>query len=255
MTTLAERIALVQERIAHAAQRAGRDPDEIALVAVAKMQSVETVVAAYRAGLRLFGENRVEEAGPKAAAVAGLLAPSPPPAWHMIGHLQSRKAADVLSWACMVHSIDSIKLAQRLSRAVTSLLIPLSYKEMGGTSPLPWQGEGTRRVGLPILLEVNVAGEESKYGFAPADVPAAAEAIAALPGLQICGLMTMAPIVPDPELARPVFVGLRRLRDELARRYSTLSWEHLSMGMTDDFEVAIEEGATMVRIGRAIFGG
>jgi len=109
--------------------------------------------------------------------------------------------------------------------------------------------------GLPILLEINVSGEESKYGFAPAEAPAAVEAIAGLPGLQIAGLMTMAPIVPDPELARPVFVGLRRLRDELARRFPTLSWQHLSMGMTDDFEVAIEEGATLVRIGRAIFEG
>lgn len=231
MTTLEERIALVQERIARAARRSGRDPDEIALVAVTKMQPVETVVAAYRAGLRLFGENRVEEASPKAAAVAGSLAPGPPPAWHMIGHLQSRKAADVLPWASMVHSIDSVKLAQRLSRFCTA-----AGRE------------------LAILLEVNISGEASKYGFTPAAVIEAVNSIAGLPGICLQGLMTMAPIMPDPELARPVFRDLRRLRDELARRFPALDWHHLSMGMTDDFEVAIEEGATMVRIGRAIFG-
>ncbi len=231
MPTLEERIARVRERIADAARRAGREPAEISLVAVTKMQPVETVVAAYRAGLRLFGENRVEEAGPKAAAVAQMLAPDPSPIWHMIGHLQSRKAADVLPWAYMVHSVDSVKLAQRLSRFCVA-----AGRE------------------LDILLEVNVSGEASKYGFAPAAVVEAVSAIAGLPGIRIQGLMTMAPIVPDPELARPVFRDLRLLRDDLAKRFPALDWRHLSMGMTDDFEVAIEEGATMVRIGRAIFG-
>jgi PLP dependent protein len=237
--TLAERIAVVQARIAAAAQRADRDPAEITLVAVSKMHPVETVVAAYQAGLRVFGENRVEEAGPKAAAVAALLdnlpsvvhRPSSIVEWHMIGHLQSRKAEDVLPWASMVHSVDSAKLAGRLSRACQTADRELS-----------------------ILFEVNVAGEASKYGLMPAELPDAVEAIAALPGLRVRGLMTMAPIVPDPEQTRPVFAGLRRLRDDMARRFSMLDWRHLSMGMTDDFEVAIEEGATMVRIGRAIFG-
>ncbi len=248
---LRERIERVRERMAAAARRAGREPDEIVLVAVSKMQSPETVVAAYRAGLRLFGENRVEEAGPKAAAVARLLAPAPPPSWHMIGHLQSRKAADVLPWASMVHSVDSVKLAGRLSRAIQASSAGRTGMEASAGLSGPW-GQPAK-ASIPILLEVNVSGEESKYGFAPADVPAAVEAIAALPGLCIQGLMTMAPIVPDPELARPVFRALRRLRDDLARRFPTLDWRHLSMGMTDDFEVAIEEGATMVRIGRAIF--
>jgi len=237
--TLAERIAAVQARIAAAARRAGRDPAEITLVAVSKMHPAETVVAAYQAGLRVFGENRVEEAVPKAAAVASLLdnlpsvvrRPLSTVEWHMIGHLQSRKAEDVLPWAGMIHSVDSAKLAARLSRACQAAGLELS-----------------------ILLEVNVAGEASKNGLTPAALPDAVEAIAALPGLRVCGLMTMAPIVPDPEAARPVFAGLRRLRDDLARRCPTLDWHHLSMGMTDDFEVAIEEGATMVRIGRAIFG-
>ena len=231
------RIAAVQERIAAAARRAGRDPAEVTLVAVSKTHSPEEVAAAYAAGLRVFGENRVEEAAPKVAAVAALLdrpssvviGPSSIVEWHMIGHLQSRKAEDVLPWASMVHSVDSVKLAQRLSRFATAEK-------------------------LPILLEINVSGEASKYGFQPEELPAAVETIAALPGLALQGLMTMAPIAADPEEVRPVFAALRALRDELARRYPNLDWRHLSMGMTDDFEVAIEEGATIVRVGRAIFG-
>jgi pyridoxal phosphate enzyme (YggS family) len=147
----------------------------------------------------------------------------------MIGHLQTRKAEDALPWAAMIHSVDSVKLAARLSR-------------FAGPAP------------CPILLEVNVSGEASKQGFTPEQLPAALEAIAALPGLRITGLMTMAPIVDVPEAARPVFVGLRRLRDQLAAAYRQLDLTQLSMGMSDDFEIAIEEGATLVRIGRAIFG-
>jgi pyridoxal phosphate enzyme (YggS family) len=130
----------------------------------------------------------------------------------------------------MLHSVDSVKLAARLSRAALPDLV------------------------LPVLLEVNVSGEASKDGLAPEELPAAVEAIASLPGLRIEGLMTMAPILPDAELARPVFRQLRLLRAGLARQFPDLPWTHLSMGMTDDFEVAIEEGATLVRIGRAIFG-
>jgi PLP dependent protein len=223
-------ITRVRGRIAAAAARAGRDPAGVSLVAVSKTQPVKVILAAYAAGLRLFGENRVEEAGPKAAEVQARLAPALPPVWHMIGHLQSRKAADVLPWAALVHSVDSVKLAARLARSVA-----------GGAE-------------LPVLLEVHVAGEANKYGFQPAELPAATEAIAALPGLRIEGLMTMAPLVANPELARPTFRGLSQLRDELARRHPAIAWRHLSMGMTDDFEVAIEEGATLVRIGRALFG-
>ncbi len=237
---LAEHIERVKERITAAARRAGRDPSEVTLVAVSKTRPPEVVAEAYRAGLRLFGENRVEEAGPKAIAITELVAPQAGPTWHMIGHIQSRKAADVLSWASMIHSIDSVKLATRLSRALQTNTA--GFNRPDGVTP-----------SLPILLEINVAGEESKYGLSLTEAPAAVEAIATLPGLQIEGLMTMAPIVPDPELARPVFVALRRLRDQLASRFPALSWRHLSMGMTDDFEVAIEEGATLVRIGRAIF--
>lgn len=224
--------ARVQERIAAALRRAGR-LDAIDLVAVTKTQSVEVVVAAYRAGMRLFGENRVEEAGPKAEALGRLIVPDPPPAWHMIGHLQSRKAAHVLPWAGMVHSVDSTKLARRLNRSVADA-------QPGRP--------------LPVLLEVNVSGEASKDGFTAAELPAALESIAALPHLRIAGLMTMAPIVEQAEFARPIFRELRRLRDEMAGRFPDVRLEHLSMGMTDDFEVAIEEGATIVRIGRALFG-
>ncbi len=234
---LSARIAAIQERIAAAAGRAGRTPGEVTLVAVSKTQPPEAVAAAYAAGLRVFGENRVEEAGPKVAAVAKLLAPSQPPAWHMIGHVQSRKAEAVLPWAARVHSVDSEKLARRLSKAV----LDIGYSDISTKT-------------LPILLEINVSGEASKDGVTPEQAPALVEMIQALPGLRIEGLMTVAPIAVDPEDVRPVFAALRHLRDDLARRFPTVDWRHLSMGMTDDFEVAIEEGATMVRVGRAIFG-
>jgi pyridoxal phosphate enzyme (YggS family) len=251
---LQSRIAAVQERIAAAAQRAGRDPAEVTLVAVSKTHEPEEIAAAYACGLRVFGENRVEEAGPKVEVVAARVAPDPPPAWHMIGHLQSRKADDVLPWAAMVHSVDSIKLAGRLSRALQIRSGDFSRQTRGATE-VPQKYVVTATTGpLPILLEVNVSGETSKYGFRPEELPAAVEAIAALPGLWLQGLMTVAPIAANPEEVRPVFAGLRRFCDDLARRYPQLDWRHLSMGMTDDFEVAIEEGATMVRVGRAIFG-
>ncbi len=244
---LRDRITDVQERIDTACRRAGRLTEAITLVAASKTWGPETVAIAYRAGLRIFGENRVEEAAVKAAAVAAFLgqpadaqATAELPIWHMIGHVQSRKAHHVLPWASMVHSVDSLKLAERLDAA----------------------SAGAGRV-LPILLEVNVSGEASKFGLPPAGVPAVVAAITALhapaatrvlPALRLEGLMTMAPVVGDPEDARPIFRALRALRDDLARRFPLLDWLHLSMGMSDDFEVAIEEGATMVRVGRAIFG-
>jgi PLP dependent protein len=228
---LEERIASVQGRIAAAAARAGRDPADVMLVAVSKTQPPEAVVAACRAGLRLFGENRAEEAGPKAQAVAGLLPAGIAPVWHMVGHVQSRKAREVLPWAQMVHSVDGAKIAERLSR----------YASEAGLE-------------VAVLLEVNVSGEASKYGLAPQEVPGAVEAISSLPGLRLEGLMTMAPMVADVESVRPIFGALRHLKDELTRRYAGTTWRHLSMGMSDDFEIAIEEGATLVRIGRAVFG-
>ncbi len=240
MTHIARNLARVRERIGEAALRAGRDPTEVTLVAVTKTHPPETVAAAYQAGARHFGENRVEEGASKILVVNAAI-PGPRPTWHMIGHVQSRKARAVVAHFDHVHSVDRLKVARRLSRFA---------QDAGRT--------------LPVLLECNVSGEESKSGFAlrgwerdPArrdSFFAAAEEILALPGLVVQGLMTMAPFVADPETVRPVFVSLRALSDALREHFPTRDWPHLSMGMTDDFEVAIEEGATMVRVGRAIFG-
>jgi pyridoxal phosphate enzyme (YggS family) len=247
-------LSQVQERIQTAARRVGRDAAEVSLIAVTKTHPVEVVQAAYQAGVRHLGENRVEEARLKIPAFDEWLAASSPaaqrPVWHMIGHLQSRKAADALAYFDTVHSVDSFKLAERLNR--------LADPAAGGRL-------------FPILLECNVSGEASKHGFAlsrwrPAErdwrddreVWAAfletVRRIAELPRLHLQGLMTMAPLVSDPEQARPTFAALRYLRDALTEAFPTVEWRHLSMGMTDDFEVAVEEGATLLRIGRAIFG-
>ncbi len=240
MVDVAHKLAQVQERIGEAALRVGRDPGEVTLVAVSKTHPPEAVVAVYQAGVRHFGENRVEEGMAKIPAVHVALA-GPRPTWHMVGHVQSRKAQEAVAHFDYVHSVDRVKIARRLSRFA---------QEAGRT--------------LPVLLECNVSGEASKFGFDARNwegdagqrgaLFAAVEEVSALPGLLVQGLMTMAPLVSDPEIVRPVFVGLRVLRDALRERYPDCHWPHLSMGMTDDFEVAVEEGATMVRIGRAIFG-
>jgi pyridoxal phosphate enzyme (YggS family) len=234
MTDLEGNLRSVQERIAGAAMRAGLDPASVTLVAVTKTQPPEVIRAAYDLGLRHLGENRVEEAEAKVSELP------PDITWHMIGHVQSRKAERVASLFHVVHSVDSVKLARRLDRMSTDRTTP-----------------------LPVLLEINVSGEASKYGFLAerwtedaaqrADLLAAVAEISALTHLELRGLMTMAPIVGDPEQARPFFARLRQLRDELAAAFPRVDWQHLSMGMTDDFEVAVEEGATLVRIGRAIF--
>ncbi len=223
---LAENIATVRRHIAEAAQKAGRDPAEVTLVAVSKTQPVELVEMAYTLGVTDFGENRVQEALPKIAHFH-----PPTLRWHLIGHLQSNKAGKVVEPFACIHSVDSLHLAQALNRHARE--------------------EGRR---LPILLQVNVAGEVSKEGMAPDDTPELARQITALPALQVEGLMTIAPLVHDPEEVRPVFHALRRLRDRLRAEIPTSAWTHLSMGMTDDYSVAIEEGATIVRVGRAIFG-
>jgi pyridoxal phosphate enzyme (YggS family) len=219
----------------------------VTLVAVTKTHPVEVVQAAYQAGVQHFGENRVEEARLKIPAFNEWLVapagPSQPPTWHLIGHLQSRKVADALAHFDVIHSVDSLKLAERLNR--------LAERDMVGTQ-------------TPIMLECNVSGEASKYGFelsrwqedreARTDFFDTVRRIIELPRLRLQGLMTMAPIVPDAEQVRPVFVALRTLRDALAEKFPAVKWQHLSMGMTDDFEVAVEEGATLIRVGRAIFG-
>ncbi len=248
MNNLAANIAAVHERMQAAATRAGRRREEITLVAVTKTHSLETVVAAYRAGLRHFGENRVAEGGEKVAGLAAWLASAGPveavdrPTWHLIGHLQSRQVGQALEQFQVIEAVDSLKLAERINRLA----------ERDGYPP------------VEVLLECNVSGEASKYGFAlehwssnPAQLDAFLQAVsemAALDKLIIRGLMTMAPLVADPEETRPVFKSLAALRAKLRIERPQVNWEHLSMGMTDDFEVAIEEGATIVRLGRVLFG-
>jgi PLP dependent protein len=226
------RLDRVRQRIDEACQRCGRTTGQVRLVAVTKGRSLEAIRSAYQAGVRDFGENRLEEALPKIDALQSLQDVR----WHMIGHVQSRKAQAVVGRFFLVHSIDRAKLATRLDRFA-----------------------GAAQLRLRSLLECNVSGEESKEGwdlFRPEAWPEATRELiqaAGLPGLEVLGLMTMAPLVDDPEAVRPVFRRLAELARQLAGS-ETGSWTELSMGMTDDFEVAIEEGATLVRIGRAIFG-
>jgi len=211
--------------VAAACEREGRSPDEVTVVGVSKTFPPTLVVEACRAGLTDIGENRVQEAAAKIPEVEAL---GWRPRWHLVGHLQTNKVKTALGLFDIIHSVDSVRLAAFISRQVENL-------PAGQAGP------------LPILLEVNVAGEASKFGLSPEEVGQALEQMARLPGLAVQGLMTVAPLVDDPEEVRPVFRELRRLRD-------ALGLHHLSMGMTDDFEIAIEEGATIVRIGRAIFG-
>lgn len=231
-------IAQVRQRIEAACQRAGRDPAGVTLLAVSKMQPPHVIQMAAAAGLRHFGENRVEEAVTKIPQVRQCV----PDAltWHMVGHIQSRKARHIPGLFHMVHAVDRVKLASRLSALAAA------------------RGES-----LDVLLEVNVSGEASKGGLAAAgwqedavlraDLWRECETILGLPGLRVRGLMTMAPIAGNAEETRPVFAQLAALRDSLARDFG-VSLPELSMGMTDDYPVAVEEGATIVRIGRAIFG-
>ncbi|NWG19519.1 MAG: YggS family pyridoxal phosphate-dependent enzyme [Chloroflexi bacterium] len=238
MNGIAERLALVQERIAAAAQRSNRRAEEILLVGVTKTHPAEVVRAALAAGLHDVGENRVQEAEAKIMALAVERSRL---TWHLIGHLQTNKAKKAVALFDLIHSVDSLRLAQALDRHA---------------------GEQGRR--LPVLLQVNVSGEATKEGFDLAgwqEQPAifeqfvgGVEQILALPQIAVRGLMTIAPWGVDPEAARPTFRATRRLRELLARRFPAAEWTDLSMGMTDDFEVAIEEGATIVRVGRAIFG-
>ncbi len=236
--TIAENVNQIRAQIHAACDKAGRDPASVTLVAVTKTHPASAVLEAAACGLQHFGENRVEESTTKIPLVAAQT--DLPLVWHMIGHIQSRKAKDVPPLYQVVHSVDTVKLAEKLSQAAV---------ERGGS--------------LGVLLEINISGEASKAGFAAYGWEQDAQArqqleqqvaqIAALPGLKLRGLMTMAPIVEDMEQARPVFTGLAGLRAALENSLGT-ALPDLSMGMTDDFPVAIEEGATLVRIGRAIFG-
>jgi PLP dependent protein len=223
----------VLEGIERAAGLAGRDPSDVKMVVVTKTHSIETVEAVLDAGARYLGENYVEEARTKIEWIG----PRTGIEWHMIGHIQSRKTRLVNDYFQYVHSLDRLKTARGLSRAA--------------------EEQGKR---LPVLLECNVSGEESKFGWpawqeaAWSELIAPVKEILGLPNLDVRGLMTMAPYSSDPDQARPFFRRLRRLAAFFKERFPELEWEELSMGMTGDFETAIQEGATWVRIGTAILG-
>ncbi|MBI1800133.1 MAG: YggS family pyridoxal phosphate-dependent enzyme [Chloroflexi bacterium] len=235
--SIADNVRRVREQISEAASRSGRKASDITLVAVTKSFPPEVMLEGYAAGLRHFGENRVQEAENQ---IRSTQASTPQAHWHLIGHLQRNKAKAAVEWFSLIHSVDSLRVAQAISQHCLAL--------------------GKR---LPVLLEVNISGEATKSGFGLTRDRAAfwrdAESIVALSsskgGIQPLGLMTVAPYSANAEDARPVFAALRALRDELAARFGgAAAWPALSMGMSGDFVVAIEEGATFVRIGTALFG-
>jgi PLP dependent protein len=218
VSSIADHIQTVQNQIAAAAARSGRTVGDITLIAVSKTVPPTGIEDALAAGLTIFGESRVQEAKAKIPQLPGRAR------WHMLGHLQSNKARDAVQMFELIHSVDSVKLAAELNK----------WAEHAGKTQ-------------SVLLEVNVSGEVSKFGLKPDAVPAALTEINRLTRIEVCGLMTIAPYLEDAQLVRPYFRQLRELRDRLSLR-------ELSMGMTHDFEAAIEEGATMVRVGTAIFG-
>ncbi|MBI3091149.1 MAG: YggS family pyridoxal phosphate-dependent enzyme [Candidatus Tectomicrobia bacterium] len=246
-TSIAERWRWVTERVAAAAARVGRRAEEVRIIAVTKTVAAPRVVEAVAAGAREFGENRVQEARAKVAEARTLLrqgagdgeeawqAPPPgavTPRWHLIGHLQKNKVKHIFDLFCMVHSVDSLELAEEIER----------------------RGVGAGRV-MPILLEVNIAAQAQKFGLPDDEVAGVAERVGKLAHVRLQGLMAIPPLSEDAETSRPYYAQVRRLAREIAAlRLPGVGMDELSMGMTNDFEVAVEEGATMVRIGTAIFG-
>ncbi|HVI82638.1 MAG TPA: YggS family pyridoxal phosphate-dependent enzyme [Chthoniobacterales bacterium] len=224
MNSIAENLAHVWEQIAAAATKANRSVDDIQLVAISKTHGAEKVHEAIGAGQRLFGESRVQEARLKIPELPSTVR------WHFVGHLQKNKIRHALPLFEMIHSVDSLALAQDMNRIA----------EEEGLHPR-------------VLLEVNVAAEGSKFGFKPEKLREAMESLLALPRLSILGLMTVPQIVEEAEASRKYFVELRKLRDRLQTEFH-VNLAQLSMGMTQDFAVAVEEGATLVRVGTAIFG-
>jgi pyridoxal phosphate enzyme (YggS family) len=228
------RIEAVRQRITAACVRVGRDPAEVTLVAVTKTVPASAIQAAYLAGVNCFGENRVQEAAAKIppAFLHEFGEESSGPQWHLIGHLQTNKAKKALELFQVIQSIDSLHLAKVLQ-----------------------QHAAARQSSMEVFIEVNTSGEPSKFGASPEQALSLAQAVAALPNLQLTGLMTIGALTDDVEIIRGCFRRLRELRDEIAAAdLPGVHLRHLSMGMTDDFELAIEEGSTIVRIGRAIFG-
>lgn len=224
------KFAIVREKIARAAREAGRSGDDVALVAVTKLKSVVTVRNAIAAGIRVFGENRIQEALPK---IETIRSEYPDVIWHMVGHLQSNKARKAVENFQMIQSIDSVKLARRVSRLA-----------------------GEQQQTMDVLVEVNVSGEKTKYGFTPEHVPEAIGRLSELGHINIRGLMTVGPMTDDDQRIQQAFKQMKSLYDEARSQYREElgGFNILSMGMTDDFEIAIREGSTMVRIGRALFG-
>jgi PLP dependent protein len=220
----AANLEAVRHRIAAACERAGRALDSITLVAVTKTQPPEVVAEASKAGLNLFGENKVQEAKAKIPMCPGRVR------WHMIGHLQTNKCRDAVALFDMIQSVDSLRLAEEIGKRA----------EQAGKT-------------MPILLEVNAVGEASKFGYPPEQLLAEFNQLNALPRLEVHGLMTVPPWTPDPEEVRPIFRQMHELKGRCEQILGA-PLPHLSMGMTGDFEVAIEEGATIVRIGTALFG-
>jgi pyridoxal phosphate enzyme (YggS family) len=222
--SLADNLAAIQQRIVAASARSGRTPDSVILLAVTKSQPPEVVREAADCGQILFGENKVQEAKAKISSCPGRLR------WHFIGHLQSNKCRDAVQLFEMIQSVDSLPLAQEISQRAE---------------------QAARK--MPVLLEINVAGEASKFGYSPDKLLTELKAISALPRIEIQGLMTVPPWSPEPEKSRSHFRRLRELKQQCEQVLGG-SLPHLSMGMSGDFEVAIEEGATLVRIGTALFG-
>jgi pyridoxal phosphate enzyme (YggS family) len=224
MNSIAENLAHVREQIAEAALKVSRAVEHIELVAITKTHPAEKVHEAYEAGQRLFGESRVQEARGKIPELPSVIR------WHFVGHLQKNKIRHALPLFELIHSVDSLALAEDMNRIA----------EEEGFHPR-------------VLLEVNVAGEGSKFGFKPETLGAEMETLLALPRLMIEGLMTIPPLADEAETSRKYFVQLRELRNALEKEFD-LKLPHLSMGMTNDFAIAVEEGATLVRVGTAIFG-
>jgi len=239
---LADNLKRLQDRIHGACDRKGRRFEDVRLVAVTKMVEIDIIRSAIEMGLNDLGENRVQELIKRASMVREHLArrrrmegPGTPadPRWHMIGHLQRNKVRALLPWTDCVHSLDSLRLAEEISAEAVKI----------------------GKV-VPLLIEINVSGEKSKSGMAVGAISHCIELIRALPGIRITGLMTMAPLVDNPEETRPLFARLFELLDDLrSERLVPPDCRELSMGMSNDFEVAIEEGATMIRVGRALFEG
>ncbi len=222
---LEERIADVYRRIAEACRRVGRKSADVGLIAVTKEITADQIKEALAAGLKAFGENRVQDFVKKYEVLGDQAE------WHFIGHLQRNKAKYLVGKVKMIHSLDSIRLAETLNR-------------LSEAQGYPWE----------VLVQVNVSGESTKFGIAPSELSDFLDELRQMEGIKVCGLMTIAPYCEDPEEVRPVFRKLRELKEKMAQEKPWLELRHLSMGMSNDFEVAVEEGATLVRIGSALFG-